>query len=110
MYHISKYIVVQDLDENNKLLYSTLSTSIIELDNNSYNDIFVLKKFNDYKEDCKQLEEMGFLFCGDCNAQLQELEKIRKEIVETDHGITAITIAPTMDCNARCYYCRNNYL
>ena len=105
MYNISKYIVVQDLDDNNKLLYSTLSTSIIELNNEQYYDIFVRREFKKYADDCLQLEEMGFLFKGAANAQLDELEKIRKEIVNTDHGITAITIAPTMDCNARCYYC-----
>ena len=51
---------------------------------------------------------MGFLFKGSSRQQLEDLSRIRNEIVETDHGITAVTIAPTMDCNARCYYCFEN--
>lgn len=104
-YNISKYIVVQPFNENEKLLYSTLSTSILTMENEMYNAIFEQCKFDDYVEECQSLCEMGFLFVGNPNSQLDELEKIRKEIVDVDHGITAVTIAPTMDCNARCFYC-----
>lgn len=104
-YLISKYIVVQPLDQSEVLLYSTLSTSILTMENEMYNNIFNLQKFDDYIEECKALEEMGFLFSGKPDKQFQELKQIREEIVRADHGITAITIAPTMDCNARCFYC-----
>lgn len=104
-YNISKYIVVQPFNENEKLLYSTLSTSILTMENEMYNAIFEQCKFGDYVEECQSLCEMGFLFEGNPNSQLDDLEKIRKEIVDVDHGITAVTIAPTMDCNARCFYC-----
>lgn len=105
MYNISKYIVSQIINENEVLLYSTLSTSVVVLEKNIYTDIFKLNLFDKYDSECRELADMGFLFMGDMNAQLLELEKIRKEIVDAEHGITAITIAPTMDCNARCFYC-----
>lgn len=73
--------------------------------NEMYRAIFEERLFDNYKEDCKELCDMGFLFEGPPNSQFDELERIRKEIIDADHGITAITIAPTMDCNARCYYC-----
>ena len=107
-YNISKYIVSQPLDDKEMLLYSTLSTSILTLENGMFHDIFEAHDFAAYPDECAELAEMGFLFTGEPDAQLRELEKIRKEIVETDHGITAITIATTMDCNARCYYCFEN--
>lgn len=104
-YNISKYIVEQPFNENERLLYSTLSTSILTMDNEMYVEIFEKKSFDKYVAECAELCDMGFLFIGEPDAQLKELERIRKEIVDTDHGITAITIAPTMDCNARCFYC-----
>lgn len=104
-YNISKYIVEQPLNDTEILLYSTLSASILSLDKKIYHDIFVNEDFNKHPKECEELCEMGFLFTGDKNQQLFDLEDIRKSIVESDHGITAITIAPTMECNARCYYC-----
>ncbi len=104
-YNISKYMVVQSLNENEKLLYSTLSTSILIMENDMYHSIFEKRMFDNYADECCELSEMGFLFKGDKDAQFDSLNKIRKEIVDTNHGITAITIAPTMDCNARCFYC-----
>ena len=104
-YNISKFIVKQPLNENELLLYNTLSTSIITLENEMYKKLFVDNRFEDYPNECDELCEMGFLFTGAPDQQLKELESVRKAIVETEHGITAITIAPTMECNARCYYC-----
>ncbi|MBE6734044.1 MAG: radical SAM protein [Ruminococcaceae bacterium] len=104
-YNISKYIVVQDFGDEEKLLYSTLSTSILTMDKDMYHGIFEEQEFDKYSDECKDLCDMGFLFEGKSDAQLNELQNIRKEIVDAEHGITAITIAPTMDCNARCFYC-----
>ena len=108
IYNISNFIIVQDLNGDEKLVYSTLSTSMIVLQRNIYEDVFLFKRFNEHDDLCKELEEMGFLFKGSSRQQLEDLSRIRNEIVETDHGITAVTIAPTMDCNARCYYCFEN--
>lgn len=98
-------MVVQFLNENELLLYSTLTTSLVTMEKLMYHKIFEENMFDDFLDECKLLEEMGFLFKGNLDSQYIELEKIRKEIVNAEHGITAITIAPTMDCNARCFYC-----
>ena len=104
-YNVSKFIVNQPLNDDEVLLYSTLSTSILTLENEMYDSIFINRNFDQYPSECAELCEMGFLFEGNPDQQLKELESIRKAIVESEHGITAITIAPTMECNARCYYC-----
>lgn len=103
-YNISDYMVVQPLDDD-MLLYSTLSTSILTMDSEMYKTIFEKQDFSKYPDECVSLEEMGFLFYGDPDSQSNALEAIRKEIVYADNGIQGVTIAPTMECNARCFYC-----
>ena len=105
MYYVSKYIIAQPLNDREVLLYSTLSTSIIAMEKEDYKHIFLEHQFSNYHKWCSELKEMGFLYEGEENSQLKRLQNIREEIVSADHGITAITIAPTMNCNARCYYC-----
>ena len=104
-YNISKYIVSQPINEKEMLLYSTLSTSILTLENDVFFEVFDKQHFDKYPDICDELCEMGFLFVGDKSAQADELTQTRKEIVNADHGITFSLIAPTMECNARCYYC-----
>lgn len=104
-YNISKYIIIQELNDLEMLLYSTLTTSLITMEKEMYKNIFVKNNFKKYQKECESLVEMGFLFIGAPSSQYNELEKIRKEIVNSNHGITAITITPTMECNARCFYC-----
>lgn len=104
-YNISDYIIAQPLNDEEMLLYSTLTTSIISIENEIYTNIFLEHLFDEYKDICQSLQEMGFLFEGEPDLQAKALEKIRTEIVNADHGVTTATIAPTMECNARCYYC-----
>ncbi|NLQ13021.1 radical SAM protein [Olsenella sp. KGMB02461] len=85
------------------LVYSTLTSSLVLLENDLYTTYFENASFED-ESLCRQLEEMGFLADAQQPSQLSQLLDIRKSVVETD-GITSITIAPTMECNARCYYC-----
>lgn len=105
MYNISDYIICQPLNKDEILMYSTLSTSVIVLEKEVFTDIFANRKFEMHPIICTELEQMGFLFSGDQNSQADLLENIRQEIAYADHGITSITIAPTMECNAQCYYC-----
>ena len=104
-YNISKYIVAQPLSDSEMLLYSTFSTSILTLEKDVYVEIFKEEKYDEYVDICLELAEMGFLFEGKKTAQSDELTQTRREIVNADHGITFCLIAPTMECNARCYYC-----
>ena len=103
--NVSEYYVSVDLNEDDVIVYSTLSTSIITMPKERFNQIFELKNISEQDEEFSDLEDMGFIFRGEPSLQAEELQKIRKEIVDAEHGITAVTIAPTMSCNARCYYC-----
>lgn len=103
--NVSDYIVSFELNDDEMLVYSTLSTSMITMSKERYHQVFELKEISECDQDYAELEEMGFVFQGPANSQAKELERIRREIINTDHGITAVTIAPTMACNARCYYC-----
>ncbi len=103
--NISEYYIPVDLNDSEVLVYSTLSTSMITLSHDRYHQIFEKKEISVSDDEYSDLEEMGFIFQGEPDAQAKELERIRQDIVDSDHGITAVTIAPTMACNARCYYC-----
>ena len=61
-YNISKYIIAQPINNEEILLYSTLSTSILTLEKQMYSDIFIGKKFEPYVKECEDIERMGFLF------------------------------------------------
>lgn len=102
-YEISKYIISQPLDQHSMLVYSTLTSSLVVMENDLYAAYFENSIFEDLSM-CSHLEEMGFLEDPSKPSQLSQLMDIRKSVVETD-GITSITIAPTMKCNAECYYC-----
>lgn len=105
MYNVSDFIIAQPLNDAEMLLYSTLSTSIVTLENKIYNDIFSDQCFDEYPDICSQLCEMGFLYTGNIDSQHEALRKMRHDVAFNEHGITSMTIAPTMNCNARCYYC-----
>ncbi len=101
--YISKYIVVQDYN-GEKLLFSTLTTAIVSLENNIYDSIFEKQDFSNI-ELVSQLKEMGFIH-EDSFDELKELEQIRMAAYSQNNNKTLYyMITPTMACNARCYYC-----
>lgn len=104
MYKFSKFII--ELKRSNTvILYSTLTTSIVELEKDIYNDIFNKKMFSQHQDYVTVLYEMGFLIDEDYD-ELAFLQEIRdKTIKANETDPTYYIIAPTMDCNARCYYC-----
>ena len=52
MFNVSDYVIAQKLDEGAMLVYSTLTTSIVTLESEIYEDIFEKHKFSDYEEIC----------------------------------------------------------
>lgn len=106
MYKISQFYIAQPGFENNEiLLYSTLTTAMIELENDIYTDIFEKLLFDKYPDLTQELLALGFLIAHDF-VETEYLEDIRKTAVITNSGApTYYMITPTMDCNARCYYC-----
>lgn len=107
MYQVSKFFVSYQLNENEVLVYSTLTTSIIVLEYKIYVDIFENGNIKKYPEYISELLEMGMIYKieEDENKKLQD---IRQKLVDEERGMKSITIAPTMSCNARCYYCFEN--
>lgn len=99
----SQFNMVQPFNRK-QLLYNTYTTSAVILDQSFYRKVFVKNKAAD-SESMKALQQMGFLVDED----LDEIEML-KEIWRTsakslDDTMDTILIAPTMLCNARCYYC-----
>ena len=101
----SSFNIVQEY-QNHFLLYNTLSTSIVEIERELYNQIF---EMGDYSlSEVKALYEMGFLVDDNCN-EVQEMRLLRDEVIKnSSEKIGNIIIAPTLECNAHCYYCFEN--
>lgn len=103
---VSKFNVAVKLDDN-ILLYNTFSTSLVELNCSMYNDIFNENKFDDYEES-KVLYEMGYLI-DDNFDELAHMEELRQDVINnSSEKIANIIIAPTLECNAHCFYCFEN--
>ena len=102
----SRFIVEQQgFCENTLLLYSTLTTSIVELEKEIYVDIFENSKYEQYQNEVKSLLDMGFLIPDDKD-EIMFLESLRKQILESNKDTPSYyIICPTTGCNARCYYC-----
>lgn len=99
---ISKYYLSVDaLDGKHKLLYSTLTTSLVKLSNENYKSIFVENDFTD-EETIKLLLDNGFIV---------ESRKQQEELLDTIYKNEMVCRTPvvkifsTNKCNAKCYYC-----
>ena len=88
------------------LLYNTFSTSLVSLEENLYNKIFDKNDFS--LPETETLYNMGFLVDDDCD-EVKEMERIRTAVINNSSSqIANIIIAPTLECNAHCYYCFEN--
>lgn len=100
----SKFNLTGEYDDHQVWVYNTLTTAAILLDKEEYHQIFNLHMLSDNDETFLQLHDMGFFLDDDFN-ELAYLKHLRDTVVESNSKIADIMIAPTMDCNARCYYC-----
>ena len=102
MWKVSKYIVSVPQGEE-VIVFNTFTSSLILLEQELYNKIFVQKEFDDLDGDVlKSLIEMSYLVDAGLDEGFQ-LETIRTRGRYYDSDIRMITIAPTLACNARCY-------
>ena len=102
----SQFVIQQEgRTINNILLYSSFSTSMVEMEKTMFSDIFEKERYDLYPNEVEQLYEMGFLIDDDYD-ELKFLESIRKKTFITNSTKPSYyIICPTTACNARCYYC-----
>lgn len=86
------------------LLYNTYTTSAAILDSSFYKKVFAQGKEGD-KDSMQALIKMGFLVSESIDefVMLEDLWKTSANTLED--SMETILVAPTMLCNARCYYC-----
>ena len=98
----SQYNVSIKNKNGKHIVYNTFTTSLIELDE-EFNKRFHALDLN--QEEIDSLYEMGYLV-QDGEDELLRQKLIRNEISYQDYGkVAGLFIAPTMACNARCFYC-----
>ena len=103
---LSKYIIVQELNENAEamLLYQTRTTALVLLNKEQYNGIFIKRDFSD-EGLVSQLSDMGFIVDSH-NEELNVIIDTRRKFMEIGHQ--HLTILTTTKCNAKCFYCFEN--
>ena len=104
MYKQSKYnIIVPHGDIF--ILYNTATSAILEL-NQEYHTKFSSSNWQKFtQEEIKMLHEQGFLKFYDHDEDFYQSLLRNSAISKNMGGITALTILPTTECNARCAYC-----
>ena len=99
----SQYTIAKELaDENKVVIFNTFTTSLVALEKELYNEIFVEHNFR--LPIISQLVEMGFIVDSERD-EYQAIKEIRNRLIDESHGLTSVTILLTTACNARCYYC-----
>lgn len=92
--------------EKGVLLYNTFTTSLVELSDVLYKEIFIEDNFS--LPEVAALYSMGFLV-DDTYDEIEAMESIRRDVVKnSSEKIANIIIAPTLECNAHCFYCFEN--
>lgn len=102
LYCKSKFNII--INKNDKyFVYNTLSKALAELSNEEHNILF---ENTIVSELTIPMIKAGFLVPNDCNEiiRLKEFLSVNKMFVN-NKGFSTYTILPTLDCNARCYYC-----
>lgn len=87
------------------LLYSTFSTSMVELKTSLFTEIFQNRNYENHPDEVSVLYDMGFLV-DDNYDERAFLESLRIQTLSANNASPSYyIICPTTGCNARCYYC-----
>lgn len=101
---LSLFNVSKEYEPHTFWVYNTLTTAAVVLDESTFNRYFVMQDFEYQGDEVSELRKMGFIVEDDFN-ELEYLRSLRETVIVSNKSIADIMIAPTMDCNARCYYC-----
>lgn len=101
----SIFNIIQPIDKK-ILMYNTFSTSMVEVSEDLYQSVFINDDFS--LPEVPELLNMGFLVSDSCD-EIQQMENLRCQVVKnSSEKIANIIIAPTLACNAHCFYCFEN--
>lgn len=101
-YKLSQFNIVEKYNDDTFILFNSASGSLISLDSTDYNVDFL--SCNDKNNTTRTLIDYGFWVDSRCDELF--LQKARRQIRTFNSSPNKhIVIAPTMRCNARCYYC-----
>lgn len=112
---ISKSKLIQSLfnlertfDDGTTIIINTMTEAVASLDANEYALYKDILNNNDYSNEVIiQLFLLGFLTKDD-DSELFKLDIIRNRSAYASTDAINITIYPTQECNARCFYCFEN--
>lgn len=99
----SKYNLVYDINENEKIIYNTRTLGLAVLTENEYDILKKSGKTNSDKKIVEDLYESGFLVDDDANEILVLRNRLNSERYSKE--VLRMTIAPTLNCNFSCEYC-----
>ncbi|WP_346928101.1 radical SAM protein [Clostridium sp.] len=106
----SKYNTLVSMENDNKLLYNTLSRKYISYNNDNEN--LIMNLINNINKDEFKLEEVNFVkemvYKGIIvKDDIDELDKIKfnEGKAKFQDQCFFLAIQPTLDCNFRCVYC-----
>lgn len=105
---VSNYIVaIDDVKTGKKVIYSLRSALFAEVETNIYEELFVKLNFSDEYTDIIAALVDKKIIVGIDEDELAALNDTRCECLKgkNDSATTHYIITPTMECNARCYYC-----
>ncbi len=103
---ISRYIETVQMDDGELYIFSLRTAKFVRLSKEEHENLFQKKGENIAKELWDRLVEKKILV-DDAEDELQMLSATNEATMyEFEHGKTThFVLTPTMECNARCYYC-----
>ena len=99
----SKYNLAKLFNDNKILLYNCHSESIVLFNQDVYESVFFNSNFSD-KVIIEELLLNGFLLCNNIDEDML-CNDIKRKALNQGKNEIKITINPTYQCNANCFYC-----
>ena len=91
--------------KGSQYVYNTLSTSVIELDSDTYNALKSAKIDSINKEYIEPLQELKFLVEFNADEQAEYLYFYNRTRIGTGAKMLSVTFVPSFACNLACPYC-----
>lgn len=103
----SMFNLVKTFEDTNTVIINTMTEAVVILSKEEFETYSNIEKSNVYNKLEIQLFELGILTRKD-DSETFKLDVIRNRSAYASNDAINITIYPTQDCNARCFYCFEN--